>query len=99
MSNKTTDNQLNNDYSGYFSEISDAEFFDDLQVLLNREGMLKAEVSNSLGICLAELERILSVMRPKSSPFTIPHKVRVKAKELRLIKEYGKTWYRFHKYY
>lgn len=78
--------------------ISDAQFIDDLQVLLNRESMLKADVAHALGIQTVELDRVLVVV-PRFNQLTMPQVIRRRARELRLKKEWGEVWYYFNKSY
>lgn len=88
---KAKDYTQSSQRNGDCTQISDAEFFEDLQVLLNRESMLKADVANVLGLCLSQLEHILNIIRPQSSPLTIPNEARQRARDMRLRIENGET--------
>ena len=101
MLNKRTDKRLQNSNQSFEESqmISDAQFVEDLQILLNRESMLKADLADALCVTMVDLERSLVIVRPSNGRLSMPNRVRQRARDLRLKADWGYTWWLFNKCY
>lgn len=84
---------------GFDEGISDAQFINDVQVLLNSESMLKEDLADALCIDLNNLNQALVITWLGNKRLNIPDSVRQRARALRRSKECGPAFDAYNFFY